>query len=208
MASSLGNSLQEGDLDSWPIETLLVVFFNAKGGVGFNFMVESRYVQSKFSRSSRMLYAENAAGLSSKYNLTFHWNQGSVVSAVVPNPNRLSLGDFRGRLRDAILAKSSQYPLEFRQKETALALIGLRGSPDFARSYYSVDALASEPSRMSDIALVLRDFGSLLNLTNLNLSQRGLRDPQVRLDLWWVRNNIHENLRAVNPYKAALLDHN
>lgn len=197
-------------------ETLILAFFNIKlvtTKLGTHFEIPSKWIKQLNFEADRK-YAQTAKELEKKYGLPFAQKGKVEIVAKVENEDNLSIVDIRKNLYLSIASKiptlPEGYPLD---RELALAMFILRGSPDTKLGYYSVDFIEEDDTYLNNFIKILLSSNELFDRLNFNfrnlqgqyVSGENKRNTQVRINLKYFYDRVMLENSGLNPYKFAAL---
>lgn len=201
------------------IETLFAVFFNSTQNADGNFEIISSFKKTKFLPcQGNNIYDITAKNLSKKYDLSFNWNKGIKIVALIENDEKINMDDFLNKTYLAIIKKigtisEKTFNIDI---ELALAMFSFRGSADFTGNFYTVDARNLTSKYVDNLFKILLSSKDLLSKLNFNfrdfqpqqVSGKHKRETQIRSNLKWFHDNVATKLKSINPYKARTLTEN
>lgn len=198
---------QMNRLGDYSLNQLLVAIFNMQISRFGRIEIVSTYRPSKFSNAN-LDYVGTAQNLQQKYALNFCYFSGDRIWVTVGDKNQRNIEDLLDviyfELQDRLGIRSLS---QAEQKEVAMALLGLRGSPDFTIKKYAVDINHDSLRQIERLQNLIRLCPSLSANTALN-PKRDARRPQIRADLQWVYENFSEDISRLNSYKGEILEAN
>ena len=185
--------------------TKLVAFFNAKEISGGYFAIVSEYRKSIFSNAS-LDHAGTARRLSEKYELNFLFVSKTRIECRVKPMSKETIDEFLAKLYVSIVEElSSNGKSKDQDREIAIAMLALRGSPD-GGSYYAVDARSGSTVHDSQVESLIAEHTSLAMVWNYNRRPpRSDKANQIRIKIDWVKSHLLDDLASINPYKCSVL---
>lgn len=217
----MNNTVYLSEILKKDLSTLLVIILNINiNKNGKDFYVEGSFRSSKYATvvfDKEKYFNEVAKALTRKYKIPFSSDKKGF-RCNIKNDYDWDFETFIRHLQATIsarlisIANDANYDLD---KEVALAMIGLRGSPDFQRKLVATDVKSSNKVYLDAFFRLIVSTNDIVKYLNWNFRELQKdyisgkkRNTQLRLNLRWVYDHILDDLKEINPYKYNIISSN
>ncbi|MDT2806988.1 HNH endonuclease [Vagococcus lutrae] len=211
-------SIDLSELLEKDLKTLLLFFFNINHDNNKEFWIEGSFKKSKYASiayEKEELFQDTAKNLAMYYEIPF-FSSGNTYKCTIKNDLGYSYNALIEQLKTKIIVKIMRAKsLASIDKEMALAIMILRGSPDFNLKYVAVDIKRSNETDiyLDSLFRILMSTDQLFKYLNWNfrdlqeqyITGKNQRNTQLRINLKWVSVNILDKIEQINKYKFNIL---